>query len=156
MFVITKNADEDTLYEIKEELKEIFEDFDDEKQMKDLGNVFSDNWVRYKSDCRKILERLRDGIEAHTNFYKRELNDLKAKMLSSKTLSTHEYEHIYGTYWLLTDSMQAMSKGNECQVLTLDEDFRANHMKVKNFLFNRTSLEQLEELSRSKMFPLYT
>ena len=117
--------------------------------MKDLGESFSDNRVRHESDCREILERLRDGIEAHTNFYKRELNDLKAKMLSSKTLSTHEYEHIYGTYWLLTDSMQAMSKGSECQVLTLDEDFRANHMKVKNFLFNRTSPEQLKELSRS-------
>ena len=28
-------------------------------------------------------------------------------------------------------------------------------MKVKNFLFNRTSTEQLEELSRASMFPLY-
>ena len=118
--------------------------------MKDLGESFSDNRVRHESDCREILERLRNGIEAHADFYMNELNDLKAKMkLANETLSEHEYEHIYGTYWLLTDSMQAMSKGSECQVLTLDEDFRANHMKVKNFLFNRTSPEQLKELSRS-------
>ena len=119
VLVITKNADEDTLYEIKEALREIFEDFDDEKQMKDLGKSFSGDKATYESDCREILERLRNEIEAQANFYELELNDLKAKMkLANKTLSTHEYEHIYGTYWLLTDSMQAMSKGSECQVLT--------------------------------------
>ena len=117
--------------------------------MKDLGNSFFGDRATYQSDCREILERLRNEIEAQAVFFGNELNDLKAKMKSSKNRSVHEYEHIYGTYWLLTDSMQAMSKGSECQVLTLDEDFRANHMKVKNFLFNRTSPEQLEELSRS-------
>ena len=87
--------------------------------MKDLGKSFSDDKATYKSDCREILELLRNEIEAHADFYERELNDLKDKMkLANKTLSTHEYEHIYGTYWLLTDSMQAMSKGSECQVLT--------------------------------------
>ena len=80
--------------------------------MKDLGKSFSDDKATYKSDCREILELLRNEIEAHADFYERELNDLKAKMKSSKNHSKHEYEHIYGTYWLLTDSMQAMSKGS--------------------------------------------
>ena len=125
--------------------------------MKDLGKSFSDDKATYQSDCREILELLRNEIEAHADFYERELNDLKDKMkLANKTLSTHEYEHIYGTYWLLTDSMQTMRNKSECQVLIKDKDFRVNHMKVKNFLFNRTSPGQLEELSRSKMFPLYT
>ena len=48
--------------------------------MKDLGKSFSDDKATYQSDCREILERLRNEIEAHTNFYKRELNDLKAEM----------------------------------------------------------------------------
>ena len=117
--------------------------------MKDLGESFSGDHVRYESDCREILERLRNEIEMQAEFFGHELNDLKAKIKASKSRSILEYEHIYGTYWLLTDSMQAMSNGSKCQVLTKDEDFRANHMKVKNFLFNRSSPEELEELSRS-------
>ena len=37
----------------------------------------------------------------------------------------------------------------------MDREFRANHMKVKKFLFTRSDSEQMQELSRAKMFPLY-
>ena len=51
--------------------------------------------------------------------------------------------------------MRDMHKSSQCKVLLKDEKFRKDHMKVKNLLFNRTSTEQLKELSRASMFPLY-
>jgi len=145
--VITKNEDKVILRKIKNALLKIFEDFDNEKQIKDLGN--SSSGPTYESACRDILEQLRSEIKANSYIYKEELMGLETKLKDPLNHSEHEYRHIYGTYWLLTDSMRAMSKENECKVLTKDEDFRANHMQVKNFLFNHTSPDQLKKLSRA-------
>jgi len=46
-------------------------------------------------------------------------------------------------------------RNNKQKVLLKDGEFRNDHMKVKNFLFNCTSLEELKGLSRASMFPLY-
>ena len=116
MFVITKNTDAYILDDIIQALEDNFEDFDYRKQLKDIGISFSDDKATYQSDCKDILERLRNEIKEHAKDYKDELDNLEAKMKASKNCSEHEYKQIYGTYWLLTDSMQAMSKGSECQV----------------------------------------
>ena len=65
----------------------------------------------------------------------------------------HEYDHIYGFYWLLSDSLTRLSKGKEYAVQTKDKAFRKAHMEVKNFLFSQ---EDYAELSRKKIFPIYT
>ena len=51
--------------------------------------------------------------------------------------------------------MAEMNERNLYQVLTMDKDFRENHMKIKNFLFNHSSPERLKDLSRAQIFPLY-
>ena len=51
--------------------------------------------------------------------------------------------------------MAEMNERNGYQVLTMDKDFRENHMKIKNFLFNHSSPERLKDLSRAQIFPLY-
>jgi phosphoheptose isomerase len=56
ILVITKNADDETILDIKEALREIFKDFDDERQIMDLGNSFSVSEPKYLSACRDIFE----------------------------------------------------------------------------------------------------
>ena len=41
MLVIIKNADDEMIYDIEEALREIFEDFDDENQIINMGNSVS-------------------------------------------------------------------------------------------------------------------
>ena len=67
VLVITKSADPEMIYDIKEALREVFEDFNDEEQMVDLGNSF--DGPTYESTCRDILEQLRSQIRAHADLY---------------------------------------------------------------------------------------
>ena len=60
MLVITKNEDKKIVRKIKNALGKIFEDFDDEKQMKNLGN--SSTGTTHESACREIFEQLKSDI----------------------------------------------------------------------------------------------
>ena len=85
-----------------------------------------------------------------------QINELKSTLqtLHENEISEHEYEHIYGIFWLLTDSLMRLNRGNEFLVKTKDETFRRVHMEVKNFLFSQP--EDCAELSRGNTFPNYT
>ena len=54
--------------DLKEALRKIFEDFDDEKQIKNLGNYFSG--PNHDKACRDIYEQIKSEIIDNSNFYK--------------------------------------------------------------------------------------
>ena len=74
--MITKNTDKRKALNIKKALRKIFEedfdaneksDFDENSQIKDLGNSFSG--PIYENACRAIFEKLRNDLQQN-KFYK--------------------------------------------------------------------------------------
>jgi hypothetical protein len=49
---------------------------------------------------------------------------------------------------MLSDSLQQINMGEMLKIETKSDQFRTAHMKTKEFLFNKKSESELEQLSR--------
>ena len=98
-----------------------------------------------------------EGTESSDLIEKLE-NDVRddAQQKAQGRVSDLEYKEIYGFYWLLCDSLKRLEteENKEFIVKTKDKEFRKMHMEVKNWLW--TQEDHQTELSRRKIFPIYT